>query len=76
MPRGNTPEQRRVKNILANKWDKENTKQVKFKFNIRTDADILSHLAAQPNIQGYIKQLIRADIAAHAQIASAESEKP
>lgn len=63
MPRGNTPEQRRAKNILGEKWDKENTKQVKFKFNIRTDADILSRLEAQPNIQGYVKRLIRDDIA-------------
>lgn len=63
MPRGNTPEQRRAKNILGERWDRENTKQVKFKFNIRTDADILAHLEAQPNIQGYVKKLIRDDIA-------------
>ena len=49
MPRGNTPEQRRAKNILGEKWDKENTRQVKFKFNIRTDADIIAHLEAQQN---------------------------
>ena len=47
-------------------YDKANTKQVKFKFNLKTDADILEHLKQQSNIQGYIKQLIRADIAAHA----------
>ena len=61
MPRGNTPEQRRAKNILGEKWDKENTRQVKF--NIRTDADIIAHLEAQQNIQGYVKRLIRDDIA-------------
>ena len=47
-------------------YDRANTKQVKFKFNIKTDADILDYLKKQSNIQGYIKQLIRADIAARA----------
>lgn len=63
MPRGNTPEQRRARNIQGEQWDKENTKQVKFKFNLRTDADILARLAEQSNVQGYVKALIRADIA-------------
>lgn len=63
MPRGTTPEQRRAKNILGERWDKENTRQVKFKFNLRTDADILAHLDAQQNVQGYVKRLIRDDIA-------------
>lgn len=62
MPRGATPEARRAKNILADKWDRENTKQVKFKFNLRTDADILAHLEKQGNVQGYVKRLIRDDI--------------
>jgi len=48
-------------------YDRENTQQIKFKFNLRTDADILAHLAKQPNRQLYIKQLIRADIARAAQ---------
>ena len=63
MPRGATPEQRRARNILGERWDRENTRQVKFKFNLRTDADILAHLDAQQNIQGYVKRLIRDDIA-------------
>lgn len=63
MPRGTTPEARRARNIHGEKWDKENTRQVKFKFNIRTDADILAHLEAQQNVQGYVKSLIREDIA-------------
>ena len=57
------PEAQRAHNQARDKWDKNNTKQVKFKFNLRTDADILNHLQAQPNIQGYIKRLIREDIA-------------
>lgn len=55
-------------------YDKANTKQVKFKFNIKTDADILEHLKRQTNIQGYIKALIRADIAARQ--ATEEKEDP
>ena len=56
-------------------YDKANTKQVKFKFNLKTDADILDYLADKPNIQGYIKQLIRADIAAHAGDAPERKEE-
>ena len=63
MPRGTTPEQRRAKNILGERWDRANTRQVKFKFNLRTAADILAHLDAQQNVQGYVKRLIRDDIA-------------
>lgn len=48
-------------------YDRANTQQIKFKFNLRTDADILAHLAKQENKQLYIKQLIRADIAREAQ---------
>ena len=66
MPRGSTPEARRARNIISEKWDKDNTRQIKFKLNLRTDADILAHLDALPNVQGYVKRLIRDDIAAHA----------
>lgn len=44
------------------KYDKANTKQIMMKLNKGTDADILEKLASVPNIQGYIKALIRADI--------------
>lgn len=44
------------------KYDKENTVQVKFKFNKNTDQDIIEHLNKQNNKQGYIKKLIRKDI--------------
>lgn len=47
-------------------YDKQNTKQIKFKLNNKYDADILEHLKKQENMQGYIKALIRADIAANA----------
>lgn len=44
------------------KYDKANTKQVIMKLNKITDADILEVLEQTPNVQGYIKQLIRDDI--------------
>lgn len=59
-----TPEEaRRAQNESKARYDKEHTKQIKFKFNLRTDADILAKLAAEPSMQGYIKHLIREDIA-------------
>lgn len=44
------------------KYDKENTKQIILKLNLKTDADILQKLESVPNRQGYIKDLIRADL--------------
>ncbi len=44
-------------------WDKSNTAFIGLKLNKNTDAAILEKLAAVPNKQGYIKQLISADIA-------------
>ncbi len=43
-------------------YDRKNTKMVGMKLNRNTDADILAYLEQQPNIQGYLKQLIRQDI--------------
>lgn len=51
--------------IRANaKYDSRNTKQIKLKLNLSTDADILQRLDKSGNIQGYIKSLVRADIEA------------
>ena len=33
------------------------------KYNVNTDADIIAHLEKQTSMQGYIKRLIREDIA-------------
>jgi len=44
-------------------WDAEHTTQIKLKLNDRTDADILARLEQVGNKQGYIKELIRADMA-------------
>lgn len=45
------------------KYDAANTVQVTLKLNKKTDADILERLAKCPNKQGYIKELIRCEIA-------------
>lgn len=39
-------------------------RSVSLQFNVKRDADILEHLDAQKNRQGYIKTLIRADMQA------------
>lgn len=44
------------------KYDAENTRQIKFKLNLKTDADILEKLDSVENKQSYIKALIRKDI--------------
>ena len=44
------------------KYDKENTVQVKLKLNKKKDADILGKLDSVEYKQKYIKKLIRADI--------------
>ena len=44
------------------RYDAKNTKQIRLKLNLKTDADILEHLSKVGNMQGYIKELIRADI--------------
>lgn len=51
------------------RYDKDNTTQIRLKLNLRTDADILAHLkerkAMSGGMQGYIKALIRADMREH-----------
>lgn len=44
------------------KYNKEHYKVVNFKVNRETKKDILEHLEAQPNKQGYIKELIKQDM--------------
>jgi hypothetical protein len=45
------------------KYDAENTKRFTLKVNTKTEKDILNKLNTVPSKQGYIKSLIRADIA-------------
>lgn len=46
------------------RYAKTNMKQVKLTLNRNTDADILERLEACPNIAGYLKELVRADMEA------------
>ena len=45
------------------KYQATNTTQIKFTLNNKTDKDILQKLDSVGNKQGYVKQLIREDIA-------------
>lgn len=44
------------------RYDAANTKQFHLKLNRNTDWDVIEKLDNVPNMQGYIKQLIRADL--------------
>lgn len=50
-------------NKWSQKYQASHIKQVKFNFSLQYDADILTYLDSLPNKQGYIKALVRADIA-------------
>jgi hypothetical protein len=43
-------------------YDSQNTMQIKLKLNTKTDKDIINKLRSAQSKQGYIKQLIRADL--------------
>ena len=45
------------------KYNKENTVQISLKLNRTTDADLIDSMNKIANKQGYIKELIRRDIA-------------
>lgn len=55
-------DKRRARIEASMKYNAENVKQVKLGLNRKTDADIIAALAAVPNVQGYIKRLIRKDM--------------
>lgn len=44
------------------RYDKNNTRRITLKLNLKIDADILEQLDSTGNMQGYIKELIREDI--------------
>ena len=52
-----------AKTKASAKYDANNTKRISLKLNLKTDADILQKLQDVPNTQGYIKELIRKDLA-------------
>ena len=45
------------------RYNKQHMKNVTFSFNRKTEQELLDKLDNVPNKSGYIKQLIRADIA-------------
>lgn len=45
------------------KYDAEHVRRYGIKLNLKTDADIIKKLDTVESMQGYIKDLIRADIA-------------
>ena len=50
-------------------WVATHTTRIVMNLNHNTDADILEKLDAVPSRQGYIKSLIRADMAAHGELS-------
>jgi len=44
-------------------WTKKNTVTMTIKLNRNTDAEVIRKLESEPSRQGYIKALIRKDIA-------------
>ena len=53
---------KRTETQRVNAWSKVNTKGFYLKLNKEKDSDIISWMDSQKNKQGYIKDLIRADI--------------
>lgn len=56
------------------KYEKENIRQIKFNLSLKYDLDVIEKLDSVQNKQGYIKSLIRADIA-RANSGKKEEEK-
>lgn len=52
-----------AKRKAIQKYDAVNTKQYHLKLNVKTDADIIERLSGQTNVQGYLKDVIRAEMA-------------
>lgn len=52
-----------AKKLTNARWDRNNTKSITLKCYLKSDKDILDHLAKQDNRNAYIKSLIRADLA-------------
>lgn len=47
----------------VDKWQSENVKRFSLALMLKSDADVIEKLSSVPNKQGYIKKLIREDIA-------------
>lgn len=53
----------KAKSRLMQEYNKENTTRMTFRLNNKTDSDIIEKLESVPSRLGYIKELIRKDIA-------------
>lgn len=51
----------------STRYNKANTTQVLLRLNLNTERDIIEALDAQPSKAGYIKRLIREDVARNTQ---------
>lgn len=65
---GNRPNKKEVVKIAysqkaVDKWQSENVKRFSLALMLKSDADVIEKLSSVPNKQGYIKKLIREDIA-------------
>lgn len=45
------------------RYDAKTARYISLKLNSNTDREIIHHLEKQQNVQGYLKELIRADMA-------------
>lgn len=61
--------------IYQAKYDAKNRRNYGFRLHNKLDADIIQKLASVPSMQGYIKQLIRDDIARTEKQKEVEHEK-
>jgi len=59
--------------IRQARYDSTHCKTYCLKFNYGTDADIIEKLSSVPSMQGYIKQLIRQDMAMSASVSACGS---
>lgn len=58
----------KARQAATRRYDEKNTRQIVMKLNLKTDADILAKLDNVENRQGYIKRLIRDDMARKSEI--------
>lgn len=58
--------QSKAQSKATTKYQKEHTKAFVFRCNVEGDADIIEHLAKVGNVAGYLKDLVRKDMAAGA----------
>ncbi len=51
-----------AKKAAIARYDARTAYKVSLKLNVNTDADLIDLLQRQPNIQGYLKELIRKEL--------------